>query len=70
VNWVEKDQPPVRILATAPLEDGNIRQRPLFAYPERARYTRGNINDASSFVGVMPVREPDDHVNWVGAYRP
>jgi len=70
VNWVEKDQPPVQILATARLEDGNVRERPLFAYPERAKYTGGNVNDAHSFVGVMPPGEPDDHSNWVGAERP
>jgi hypothetical protein len=44
------------------------RQRPLFAYPERARYLKGDLNDAHSFVGVMPAKEPDDHYDWVGAY--
>lgn len=69
VNWVEQDQAPARVLATARLEDGTVRTRPLFAYPERAHYTRGSVNDATSFVGVMPAREPDDHSSWVGAYR-
>jgi Tannase and feruloyl esterase len=67
VNWVERQQPPVEIVAAARLEDGRLRQRPLFAYPERARYVKGDINDAHSFVGVMPAREPDDHYDWAGA---
>jgi feruloyl esterase len=69
VNWVEREQPPQRILAAARLEDGSLRERPLFAYPERAKYVGGNVNEARSFVGAMPTREPDDHFNWVGAYR-
>jgi feruloyl esterase len=66
---VEREQPPQRILAAARLEDGSLRERPLFAYPERAKYVGGNVDEARSFVGAMPTREPDDHFNWVGAYR-
>jgi feruloyl esterase len=68
VNWVEQQQPPVQLVAAAHMEDGAIRRRPLFAYPERAQYVKGDLNDEHSFVGVMPSTEPDDHYDWVGAY--
>jgi hypothetical protein len=67
VNWVERQQPPVRIVAAARMQDGSLRRRPLFAYPERARYVKGDVNDSQSFVGAMPAQEPDDHYDWVGA---
>ncbi len=67
VNWVERQQPPRQLVAAARMADGSIRQRPLFAYPERAKYVKGDLNDAHSFVGVMPAKEPDDHYDWVGA---
>jgi hypothetical protein len=70
VNWVERGQAPKRILAVARLANGTIRRRPLFAYPERAKYVGGDVNDAKSFVGVMPAKAPDDHYDWVGAYGP
>ena len=68
VNWLERGQAPTRILAVAGMADGAIRRRPLFAYPERAKYIGGNVNDAKSFVGAMPAKVPDDHYGWVGAY--
>lgn len=68
VSWVERQQAPEQLLAVAHLEDGSIRQRPLFAYPQRAKYVKGNLNEARSFVGVKPAKEPDDHYDWVGAY--
>jgi tannase/feruloyl esterase len=68
VNWVERDQPPVQIVAAARLQDGSLRQRPLFAYPERAKYVKGDLNNPGSFVGVMPPKEPDDHYDWAGAH--
>jgi feruloyl esterase len=44
-----------------------VRTRPVFPYPMQARYRgSGNINSASSFVGVMPASPPNDHYNWVG----
>jgi feruloyl esterase len=67
VNWVEQQQPPAQLIAAARMEDGSVRQRPLFAYPERAKYVKGDLNDAHSFIGVMPAKEPDDHYDWVGA---
>jgi len=68
VHWVERGEAPTRILATQTGATGNVvRTRPVFAYPEQARYTgTGSIDDAANFVGVMPARAPDDHFNWVG----
>lgn len=68
VNWVERGQAPRRILAVAGMGNGVIRQRPLFAYPERAKYMGGDVNEAKSFVGAMPTKAPDDHYAWLGAY--
>lgn len=70
VNWVERGQAPQRILAVAGMANGVIRRRPLFAYPERAKFIGGNVNEAKSFIGAMPARAPDDHYDWVGAYGP
>lgn len=70
VNWVERGRAPTRILAVAEMGNGVIRKRPLFAYPERARYIAGDVNEAQSFVGAMPPKAPDDHYRWVGAYGP
>ena len=67
VSWVERQQTPVQLEAAARMQDGSLRRRPLFAYPERAKYVKGDLNDARSFVGVIPPREPDDHYDWVGA---
>ena len=66
VNWVEGGQPADSITATANLEDGVVRRRPLYAYPVRAKYVGGNINAAQSFVGESPAKEPDDHFAWAG----
>jgi feruloyl esterase len=67
VNWVERNEAPAQVEAAARMGDGRVRRRPVFAYPERARYVKGDLNDARSFVGVMPDQEPDDHYDWVGA---
>ncbi|MBP5976719.1 tannase/feruloyl esterase family alpha/beta hydrolase [Brasilonema sp. CT11] len=44
-----------------------IRTRPIFPYPMQARYnSKGSIDDAANFVGMMPSKVPDDHINWIG----
>jgi hypothetical protein len=68
VNWVEKDRAPDSVLAGARLADGTIRRRPVFAYPVRAKFIGGDLNDPRSFVGTAPARDPDDHYPWAGAY--
>lgn len=51
VNWVEKNSPPEKIVATAgPNSPWPGRTRPLCAYPKQARYNgSGSIEDASNF---------------------
>ncbi|MFP5476051.1 MAG: tannase/feruloyl esterase family alpha/beta hydrolase, partial [Gammaproteobacteria bacterium] len=54
VNWVEKGQPPERIVARARPENPDVtwpgRTRPLCAYPKQARYNgSGSIEDAANF---------------------
>ncbi len=44
-----------------------VRTRPIFPYPMQAKYSgKGNVDDAASFVGVMPSKAPDGHIDWVG----
>jgi Tannase and feruloyl esterase len=68
VRWVEQGTAPERIVTTQTDATGAVvRTRPVFAYPERARYSgSGSIDDAASFVGVAPAHRPDDHIDWVG----
>ncbi|HTY93720.1 MAG TPA: tannase/feruloyl esterase family alpha/beta hydrolase, partial [Steroidobacteraceae bacterium] len=66
VQWVESSRAPDSILATAVLADGRVRRRPVYAYPVRARFHGGNVNDARSFGPEPPAREPDDHYDWLG----
>src|ERR1043165_4284358 len=54
VSWVEQSQAPTRVVAVARLQDGKVRSRPLFAYPERVKYVKGDVETSGSFVGVMP----------------
>jgi hypothetical protein len=67
-HWVEQGAPPDKIIVTHADQTGSVvRTRPVFAYPEQARYTgTGSIDDATNFVGVMPSRVPADDVKWVG----
>jgi feruloyl esterase len=68
VAWVEQGTPPDRVIATATLAGGATRTRPVFPYPARAAYSgSGSIDDAASFVPVMPNPAPDDDVRWIGA---
>jgi hypothetical protein len=44
-----------------------VRTRPLFPYPEQAKYTgTGSIDDAANFVAFTPSPLPDDDFSWVG----
>jgi feruloyl esterase len=48
VNWVEKSEPPQRVIATGSAFPG--RSRPLCPYPEHTRYKgQGETNDAGNF---------------------
>jgi hypothetical protein len=68
VHWVEQGTAPTQIVATQTATGGAVvRTRPVFPYPEQARYTgTGSIDDAANFVGVMPAHLPNDNFDWVG----
>ena len=56
IRWVEEGQAPDRILAELSDQSGNvIRTRPLFPYPNVARYQgSGSTDDAANFVSSPP----------------
>ncbi len=67
VRWVELGEAPDKIVAAAIKPDGGVRTRPIFPYPVAARYIgTGSIDDARSFRGVSPKREPNDQYDWIG----
>jgi hypothetical protein len=68
VKWTEVGTAPDEIIATAALQDGSVRTRPVYAYPVRAVYVgKGDINDARNFSGAMPKRAPNDLFDWLGS---
>jgi len=68
VHWVERGTAPDRIVATQTGANGAVvRTRPVFPYPEQARYKgTGSVDDAANFTGVMPAHLPNDDFDWVG----
>lgn len=68
VDWVESGHAPDGIVADQ--RDANnalVRSRPVFPYPERARYVgHGSIDDAASFVAAPPLNPPHDVIHWLG----
>jgi Tannase and feruloyl esterase len=68
MRWVEDGVAPRRVVATDPASG---RTRPLFPYPRVARYDgSGSTDDASNFVAARPPRRFDDHIPWLGSFRP
>lgn len=68
VQWVEKNQPPERVVATQSGPAGVIRTRPLYPYPAFARYSgQGDVNDAANWSRATPKQTRDDRVNWIRA---
>src|SRR5580704_14919685 len=68
VNWVELGRAPDYVTATASLQGGVSRTRPVFAYPVQARYRgRGDVNDARNFAASVPKSAPMDLYDWAGA---
>jgi feruloyl esterase len=54
-NWVEKKQPPERVIATHTTKGVVDRTRPLCVYPKVARYSgRGSIDEAANFSCEVP----------------
>jgi feruloyl esterase len=68
VNWVEQGVLPDSVTASATLADGKVRNRPVYAYPVRARYRgKGDFNDAASFRADVPDAPINDAYDWAGA---
>ncbi|MDH3293072.1 MAG: tannase/feruloyl esterase family alpha/beta hydrolase [Acidimicrobiia bacterium] len=55
-NWVENGVEPDELIASRPAGDGTVdRNRPVYPYPQVARYNgAGSIDDASNFGPVVP----------------
>jgi hypothetical protein len=44
-----------------------VRTLPAFAYPLRPQYAgTGDVNDAASYVGVLPATQTGDDIVWIG----
>lgn len=67
VNWVEAGKAPDSVMARADLPDGQIRRRPLYAYPTATRYLGGDVNDVASFAPLPVTVEPQDGIDWPGS---
>ncbi|MCT9082213.1 tannase/feruloyl esterase family alpha/beta hydrolase [Streptomyces fulvoviolaceus] len=67
--WAESARKPAEIVAANAAADGTVtRTRPVYPYPQVARYDgTGSVDDASNFVAVTPTTRPDaDAYDWVG----
>jgi feruloyl esterase len=69
VDWVEKDRAPNGVIATQSDKSGTVvRRRPLYAYPNVARFSgRGDPNDAANW-NESPQMIGEDRVDW--AWKP
>ena len=65
VKWVERNDAPERLIATAPTDTPwPGRTRPLCAYPKQARYIgKGSIEDAANFRCELP-EPPRPKIPW------
>jgi feruloyl esterase len=55
IDWVEKDQAPVSMVASRVVDNKVVRTRPLCPYPQVARYSgQGSIDEASNFRCMAP----------------
>lgn len=66
VRWVEKGEPPERIVLTQLSADGKpARTRPSFPYPAVPRYIgHGDVNDEANFISVSPKAVSNDRMDW------
>lgn len=64
VLWVEQGLAPDSVVASARLENGDLRRRPLYAYPTQTRYLGGDVNAPQSFEAMEPAIEPQDGFDW------
>jgi feruloyl esterase len=71
--WVEGGTAPDRLLASAVPSSGEstprvMRTRPVFPFPEAARYTGyGSIDDPGNFVAAPPAAADIAPIQWLGA---
>ncbi|MCW2351642.1 feruloyl esterase [Sphingobium xanthum] len=68
VLWVEEGKAPDAVVASARLDTGVVRHRPLYAYPTLTHYRGGDVNAATSFEPVTPKTEPQDGFDWPGSH--
>jgi tannase/feruloyl esterase len=66
VEWVENGDAPNSLVASY-LRDGKVfRTRPVFPYPQVARYTgTGSIDDAANFTASDPPVVHDGDIKWI-----
>ena len=68
--WVEQGVAPTKIVA-AGMVNGVTRTRPVFPYPQVARYRgSGSIDTAANFVPANPGTRFDDRFDWLGSFDP
>jgi Tannase and feruloyl esterase len=69
LSWVEDGDAPGRVVATEKSGTTVVRTRPVFPYPQVARYDgSGNTDDAANFVPAPPAGRIEDHVPWLGRF--
>lgn len=70
MDWVESDATPERITAWTEREGEVTRTRPVYPYPDVARYEgEGNVDDAASFTSAAPAASRDAGYEWAGAFE-
>lgn len=70
VRWVEGGAEPDGIIATQSENGAVVRTRPLYAYPNVARYVgSGDVNDAANWRSAPPRRRFNDRYDWIWAPR-
>ena len=70
VAWVENKKAPDSVIASAFLPGGVVRQRPVYAYPVRAKYMgHGDVNQSQNFTAETPAAEPHDSYIWLGSSK-
>ncbi len=67
--WVEHGVAPTRVVAARTF-NGVTRTRPVFPYPQVARYRgTGSIDDAANFVPKTPSERPVERFVWLGSFE-
>ncbi len=65
--WVESGASPTRLIASKVTSGVTTRTRPVFPYPQVARYNGGgSSDDAANFSAYNPGLEADSDYDWVG----